>query len=188
MIARLEGVILSVQESAIVLDIAGIGFAVRVPANMTLRSGERAVLYTHLHVRENELTLYGFADLEQKALFELLLGVSRVGPKAALSVIGTLSPDTLRSAILNRQPEVLTRAPGVGKKVAEAMVLHLKDKLARMGGVALEVSADDADVIAALTALGFSIVEAQRTLQKLPQEEPLSLDEKIRHALAMLGK
>ena len=187
MIGRLEGEILSVEEEFILLDIQGVGFIIHVPTNLTLRAGERAVLYIHLHVRENELALYGFPETDQKLLFELLLGVNRVGPKVALSVMSTFTPDELREAILNRQPEVLSRASGVGKKTAEAMVLHLKDKVQRTGVSAPDMARDDADVIAALTALGFSVVESQRALQKLPHDEDLSLDEKIRRALTLLG-
>ncbi|MBN1876290.1 MAG: Holliday junction branch migration protein RuvA [Anaerolineae bacterium] len=188
MIARLEGKVISFEDTLVILDISGVGFAVNVPTNLDLRVGSRTILYTYLHVRENELTLYGFLELEQKTLFEMLLGVSGVGPKAALSVMSTLSLDTLRSAILNKQPEVLARAPGVGRRTGEAIVLHLKDKLKRQGVAAVHITDDDADVIAALTALGFSIVEAQRALQQIPREEPLTLDEKIRRALAMLGQ
>ena len=158
------------------------------PLTVLLQSGKRATLYTYLHFRETELALYGFPDQDQKDLFEMLLGVSGVGPKAALNVLGTLSTDTLRRAVLNGQPEVLSRAPGVGKKTAEAIVLYLKDKIKRQGVAAMDVTEDDADVIAALTTLGFSIVEAQRALQQLPRDANLSLDEKIRQALTMLGK
>ncbi len=188
MIARLEGKILSFDDGVAVLDVGGVGFAVAVPLNVELPLGERAVLYTYLSVRETDLSLYGFPDPDQKALFELLLGVSGVGPKAALSMMGTLAPDTLRQAIVNRQPEVLARAPGIGKKTSEAIVLHLKDKVARRADAGAAISDDDADVIGALTALGFSIVEAQRALQQLPRDSALSLDDKIRQALALLGK
>ena len=188
MIARLEGLVLSADDGVVVLDVGGVGFAVHVPLTVTLQPGKRATLYTYLHVRENELSLYGFPDQDQKDLFEMLLGVSGVGPKAALSVLGTLSPDTLRRAVLNGQPEALSRAPGVGKKTAESIVLHLKDKIKRQGIAMIEVAEDDADVIAALTMLGFSIVEAQRALQQLPRDSKLSLDEKIRQALTMLGR
>lgn len=188
MIARLEGVVLSVDDGVVVLDVGGVGFAVHTPLTVTVQAGKRATLYTYLHVRENELALYGFPDQDQKDLFVMLLGVSGVGPKAALSVMGTLSPDTLRRAVLNGQPEALSRAPGVGKKTAEAIVLHLKDKIKRQGAVTLEMAEDDTDVIAALTTLGFSIVEAQRALQQLPRDEKLSLDEKIRRALSLLGR
>jgi len=188
MIARLEGKVVSVEEGFLILDVGGVGFAIYVPMNVTARAGEVAMFHTYLHVRENELTLYGFAETDDKMLFEMLLGVSGVGPKAALSIMSTLSSDTLRRAILNHQPEVLSRAPGVGRKTAEAIALHLKDKIKRQAGPTVEIAQDDADVIAALTALGFSIVEAQRALQQLPRDESLSLDEKIRRALAMLGK
>lgn len=188
MIARLEGAVLSADDGVVVLDVSGVGFAVHVPLTVALQPGKRATLYTYLHVRENELSLYGFPDQDQKDLFEMLLGVSGVGPKAALNVLGTLSTDTLRRAVLNGQPEALSRAPGVGKKTAEAIVLHLKDKIKRQGVTVMDVAEDDADVIAALTMLGFSIVEAQRALQQLPRDAKLSLDEKIRQALTMLGK
>lgn len=188
MIAQLVGKVAHIEDGLVVLDVGGVGFAVNIPATMTVRVGDIVTLYTYLQVRENELALYGFGDAEGKQLFELLLGVSGVGPKAALSVMSTLSPDTLRLAILNGQPEVLSRAPGVGKKTGEAIVLHLKDKLKRYGVVPVEVSQDDADVIAALTALGFSIVESQRALQQLPHDRDITIDEKIRLALTYLGR
>jgi holliday junction DNA helicase RuvA len=188
MIAQLVGTVAHISDGHLVLDVGGVGFAIYVPTTLMLRTGDLITLYTHLQVRENELALYGFTDVEEKQLFELLLGVSGVGPRAALSVMSTLSPDTLRLAILNGQPEVLSRAPGVGKKTGEAIVLHLKDKLKRYGIIDVQVSEDDADVVAALTALGFSIVEAQRALQQLPRDRVLSLDEKIRLSLTYLGR
>ena len=188
MIAQLAGKVAHVEEGLIILDVGGVGFAVYVPVDLTVRVGDQVQLHTFLQVRETELTLYGFAEPDEKLLFELLLGVTGVGPKAALSLMSTLSPDTLRRAILNGQPEVLARAPGVGRKTGEAIVLHLKDKLKRYSGVEVQVTEDDADVIAALTALGFSIVEAQRALQQVPREGVLSLDEKIRLALTFLGR
>ncbi len=188
MIARLEGKVIAVEEEYVILGVGGVGFAINLPTNVTVQVGDRAMFHTYLHVRESELTLYGFMDADDKVLFEMLLSVSGVGPKAALSLMSTLSSDTLRRAILNQQPEVLSRAPGVGKKTAGAVVLHLKDKIKRQAGPAAAIAEDDADVIAALTALGFSIVEAQRALQQLPRDEALTLDEKIRRALAMLGQ
>ncbi|MBN1250428.1 MAG: Holliday junction branch migration protein RuvA [Anaerolineae bacterium] len=188
MISQLTGKIAAVEDGFVVLDVGGVGFGVFVPMNMVVRAGEQAILYTSLQVRETELTLYGFAEPDDKALFELLLSVSGVGPKAALSLMSTLASETLRRAIVNGQPEVLARAPGVGRKTGEAIVLHLKDKISRYAGVTVQVSEDDADVIAALTALGFSIVEAQRALQQLPREGSMTLDEKIRQALTYLGQ
>ena len=188
MIAQLTGKVTAIEDGFVILDVGGVGFGVYVPTDLTVQIGERAVLYTYLQVRETELTLYGFAEAEEKALFELLLSVSGVGPKAAMSLMSTLASETLRRAILNGQPDVLARAPGVGKKTGQAIVLHLKDKVKRHEGLAGQVSEDDADVIAALTALGFSIVESQRALQQLPREDEMTLDEKIRLALTYLGQ
>ena len=187
MIARLEGLVSDVQDGMAVINVAGVGFAVHVPANVMLQAGKVATLYTYLHVRETELSLYGFTDTDDKQLFVLLLGVSGVGPKAALSILSTLSSDVLRRAILNGQPEVIARAPGVGKKTGQSVVLHLKDKIKHVDLGSNEVVQDDADVIAALTALGFSIVEAQRAMQQIPRDADLSLDDRIRRALALLG-
>ncbi len=187
MIARLEGQVITIEDDVLILDISGVGFAVHVPENLAAHAGKRITLYTHLHVRENELALYGFTETEQKTLFELLLGVSGVGPKAALSLISTLSVDELRQAVVERQYTVLARAPGVGRKTAERIVLHLKDKVKQTFKVPeTTLTDDDTDVIAALTALGFSIVEAQRAIQELPQDAALSIEDKIRQALASM--
>lgn len=188
MIAQLEGEVVHLGDGAVILEVGGVGFAIYVPTTLQLQLGDRVVLHTHLQVRENELALYGFAEPDDKWLFETLVGVSGVGPKAALSLMSTMSADTLRRAIVNGQPEVLSRAPGVGKKTGESIVLHLRDRLKRSIGSVLEVREDDADVIAALTGLGFSIVEAQRALQQLPRDRDLSLDDKIRQALVLLGR
>ncbi len=188
MIARLEGLVLEAGEGYALLDVGGVGFLIHTPLNTPCRAGERVALHTHLHVRENELALYGFAAADAKQLFELLLSVSGVGPKAALSMLGMFSTETLQRAIVNSQPEVLSRAPGVGKKTAEAIVLHLKDRLAKLSGPTAAVVEDNADVIATLTALGFSVVEAQRAIQQLPRDATLPVEEKIRRALALLGK
>ncbi|MGC9399049.1 MAG: Holliday junction branch migration protein RuvA [Anaerolineae bacterium] len=187
MIARLEGTVLSVEEHTLVVNVGGVGFAVGVPDAEVYQIGHKVVLHTHLHVRENELALYGFESGESRTLFELLLGVNRVGPKVALSIMSTLTPDKLRQAIAGRQPEMLARASGVGRKTAEAIILHLKDKIDALAGPAPVMDVDEADVIAALTALGFSVVEAQRALQQVPQGEGLSVEEKIRRALTHLG-
>lgn len=188
MIARLEGQILHTEEGYVMLDVGGVAFGIYVPSDFAAPVGERVILHTYLQVRDTELSLYGFLEREEKHLFELLMSVSGVGPKAALSVLSTLSPDTLRRAILNDQAEVLTRAQGIGKKTGRSIILHLKDRIKQQDVVSGEVVEDDADVIAALTALGFSIVEAQRAIQQLPPDEDLTLDDKIRRALVFLGQ
>jgi Holliday junction DNA helicase RuvA len=151
--------------------------------------GRRIHLHTHLLVREDDLTLYGFESEDDLQLFELLLGVNGVGPKVALAILGTLSPELLRSAILREETAVLQRVPGIGKKTAERIMFQLRDKLdvgAVQAGLPL-VSDVDADVIDILTGLGFSIVEAQSALQNIPRDVQ-SIDQRVQLALQHLDR
>lgn len=192
MIASIEGVVLSRQPDSLVLALGGLGVRVYAPADLLarLRPGDAVLLHTHLHVREQELTLYGFADEQELAFFQLLLGVSGIGPKSALSVLSNMPVDALRLAIGQEQPGVLARLPGIGKKTAEKIVLELKDKVGAPEGAPPELAAlnaADAEVIDALTALGYSIVEAQRAVQALPREVH-DVEERLRLALAGFAK
>lgn len=192
MIASIEGVVLSRQSDSLVLALGGLGVRVYAPADLLarLRPGDPALLHTHLHVREQELTLYGFAGEQELAFFQLLLGVSGIGPKSALSVLSNMPVDALRLAIGQEQPGVLARLPGIGKKTAEKIVLELKDKVGTPEGAPPELAAlseADAEVIDALTALGYSIVEAQRAVQALPREVR-DVEERLRLALAGFAK
>jgi Holliday junction DNA helicase RuvA len=129
--------------------------------------------------------LYGFSSEEQRALFELLLTVQGVGPRLALSVLSTLSLDILRTAVAHEQAEVLDRVPGVGRKTAEKIVFALKDKLgadAGLGALA-PVSDVDTEAIGALTALGYSVVEAQAAVQSIPKGQGKDVEDRIRLAL-----
>ncbi|HSN73847.1 MAG TPA: Holliday junction branch migration protein RuvA, partial [Anaerolineae bacterium] len=131
MIASIEGIILSRQPDSLVLGLGGLGVRVYAPADLlaTVRPGDELFLHTYLHVREQELALYGFASEQDMALFQLLLGVSGIGPKSALAILSALPADALRLAISQEQPGVLSRVPGIGKKTAEKIVLELKDKI-----------------------------------------------------------
>jgi Holliday junction DNA helicase RuvA len=193
MIARLRGTVESISKDSVVVSVGGVGFFVHPSAAARARltgAGQPAEFFTHLHVRENELSLYGFASEEEHALFELLLTVSGVGPRAAMAVLASGQPEMLRSAIANEQTEVLTRAPGVGAKTAKAIILHLKDKVG--GGLAAAPVAyltdADAEVLAALTSLGYSVVEAQTALASLPRDPSMPLDERLRQALAYFAR
>ncbi|HEY73511.1 MAG TPA: Holliday junction branch migration protein RuvA [Thermoflexia bacterium] len=187
MIAQLSGTVWSVGEDHVVVRVGGIGIRVRVPPDAPAQLGDvgqPVELFTHLHVRENELALYGFLTQEELALFKLLLSVSGVGPKVALALLGVVSPDALRQAVTQENPALLSRAPGVGPKTAKSIIFHLKDKLIPTGAQAAPLLSDaDAQVIAALTGLGFSLVEAQTALQSLPKNEDLSIEEQVRQAL-----
>jgi len=188
MIARLSGTVWSIGEGHVVVRAGGVGLQVHTPSGVLAQLdgvGQPVELFTHLHVRESELTLYGFLTEEELALFKLLLSVSGVGPKVALALLGTVSPDTLRQAVVQEEPGLLSRVPGIGPKTARAIIFHLKDKLIPTGVEAVPLLSDaDAEVIAALTGLGFSLVEAQAALQGLPRDEDLSLEERVGQALA----
>ena len=136
-------------------------------------------------MRENELTLYGCGSEEELTLFQQLLSVSGVGPKVALAMLSAMSPDALRLAIGQEQPELLARVPGIGKRTAEKIVFHLKDKIPvepLPEGLAA-LTEVDTEVIDALTGLGYSIVEAQRAVQSVPPEVT-KVEERLRLALA----
>ena len=187
MLARLSGTVWSTREDHLVVRVGGIGFQVRAPAGVLrqLDVDQPVELFTYLHVRENELALYGFLVQEERALFELLLGISGIGPKAALALVGAVSSDALRQAVLQNEPGLLTRVPGIGSKTAQKIIFHLKDKIIPTGVDAAPLLSDtDAEVIAALTGLGFSLVEAQTALQNLPRGEELPVEERVRLALA----
>lgn len=188
MIARLQGVLAARGKDHIVVDVGGIGFAVRVPAPLLASAplGEAILLFTHLQVRADDLTLFGFQSEEELRLFELLLTVPGVGPRTALSVLSTMSPDALRLAIGQEQVDLLGRVPGVGPKTAKKIVFDLKDKIGPVAGVPEGLAAltsADAEVIDALTALGYSIIEAQRAVQSVPREVE-GVEERLRRALA----
>ncbi len=188
MIATLRGTITAVGTDYLVVETGGIGWRVMVPSSVVQEAGgvgQPITLFTHLVVRENELSLYGCSSPEMLEFFRLLLEVSGVGPRLALAILSALSPDAVRQAVLREQPELLTRVPGVGRKTARRIVFQLKEKLAAEGVPAAgpPLRESDAEVIAALTALGYSVVEAQTALQSLPDEE-MPLEERIRQALA----
>lgn len=188
MIASLRGQITDLGDDYAVLEVGGVGLQVYVPAALRdeLSVGEGARLYTHLIVRETELTLYGFPSKEERQFFGLLLGVKGVGPKLALAVLSTLNPNAIRRAVFNEQADVFGRVSGVGKKTAQQILLHLQDKVTAVEGLEPVAAMDDADteVLEALTALGYSIVEAQAALQNLPKDAPEDVEERLRMALA----
>ncbi len=192
MIARLRGTVESIGKDSLIVGVGGVGFEVRASAAARELAGRsRSIdLYTYLHVRENEIALYGFADEDELALFELLIGVSGIGPKIALNILAGAPPDRLRQAIAAEQLEVFTRVPGIGPKTAKAVVFHLKDKISaapgRLGPVAFVEG--DTEIIGALTALGYSIVEAQAALASIPRDSDANLEERLRLALAYFAR
>ena len=192
MIASLSGTVQQIEESSLVIAVGGVGVRVHVPKTILQDvggNGRSIQLHTHLIVREQELSLYGFETAEDLALFEVLLGVNGVGPKVALAILSTLSPELIQSAIMQEEAVILQRVPGIGKKTAERILFQLRDKMdfkQFSAGTPL-VSDVDADVIDILTGLGFSIVEAQTALQKLPRTAN-TIDERVQLALQQLDQ
>jgi Holliday junction DNA helicase RuvA len=181
-----------IGDDHLVIAVGGVGVQVFVPGTVLEDVGGlgRTInLHTHLIVRETELTLYGFESEEDLSLFELLLTVNGVGPKVALAILSTLSPELFKGAVAREEPDVLKRVPGIGKKTAERILFQLRDKLdvvVRETTVPL-VDDVDADVIELLTNLGFSIVEAQTALQNVPREAE-TVDERLQRALQYLDQ
>ena len=187
MIASLRGEITQIEESALVLEVSGVGMRVFVPKPLVTKysTGEIVLLQTHLVVRENDLSLYGFETSSDRQLFLTLLGVDGVGPKLALAVLSTLTIDAVQRAVFSDEPDLLSRVPGIGKKTAQKMQLYLKDRLKPAVGLEKfsSMSDSDSEVLAALTSLGYSVVEAQTALQSLPKDAPDDVEEKLRLAL-----
>lgn len=192
MIERVIGRVLKRENDSLVILIGGIGVRVRATRGALEQAqvGGEVMLYTHLAVREDELSLYGFSSEDERALFEVLIAVSGVGAKLALAILSTLSADQLRLAVRRAEPELLTRVSGIGKKTAEKIVFELKDKIGVAADALSELAAIDdidADVIAALTSMGFSIVEAQSAIQRLPRDAPKEIEARVLLALQNLG-
>jgi len=187
MIATLRGEISQIEDTALIIEVGGVGLRVYTPAPMRarLKVGEAAFMFTHLVVREDALTLYGFESQADRDLFNMLLGVDGVGPKVALSVLSAMTLDAVQRAVFADEGELFSRVPGVGKKTAQKIVLHLKDKLKPTDGLSQLSAMSDADseVLAALTALGYSVVEAQSAIQSIPKDSPDDPGERLRLAL-----
>jgi Holliday junction DNA helicase RuvA len=188
MIASLHGRLESISDDWAIINVNGIGFQVYMPTSTlsTLGSrGQEVHIYTHLHLREDNVTLYGFASPDELGLFEILIGVSGIGPKLALSMLSAMSVEQLSMAIATGNTDLLTAVPGIGKKIAARLVLELKDKIGAelITAPAAQLAQENADVLAALTSLGYSVAEASRAVASLPSAPDLTLEEKIRLAL-----
>jgi len=188
MISLLQGTIESETEKYVIIDVNGIGYKVHISGNTFKnlpKKGEKIKLYTYLYVRENIMDLYGFLNPEELEIFELLISISGIGPKGALSVLTVVSIETLKKAIANEESDVLTKVSGIGKKMAEKIVLELKSKVSKEFS-GKEVSADS-EVIDALMSLGYKLQEAREAIKKVP-EEIEGIENRVREALKLLGK
>jgi Holliday junction DNA helicase RuvA len=197
-IALLRGRVVSATLDAVVLDVGGVGYAVRVaPGTRVGPPGSEATLHTSLAVREDALTLYGFADLVARDLFEVLLGVGGVGPKVALAALGTLGAEGLCRAVVAQDLDALTVVPGIGRKGAQRLVLELGEKLGALSeGVFSPNGATTGDpdarsargeVAQALAALGYAQVEIRRALDGLDPVADRTAEDLLRDALRGIG-
>ncbi len=187
MIATISGEITYVHEGSAVINVGGVGILIHLTEDTCLasRPGMKRAFHTHLVVREDHLSLYGFETMEARDLFVHLISVAGVGPKTALATLTTISAETVRRAIAADQPEILSRAPGVGKKMAQKIILHLQGQVQPLEPLEAAAKMDevDSEVMEALTALGYSIVEAQSALQSLSKDETQDAETRLRKAL-----
>ncbi len=187
MIAAISGEVQIIHEDHVILNVQGVGFMVFVTpdTSLHLRVGQQKTLFTHLVVREDNLSLYGFNDQESRDFFIHMIGVAGVGPKTGLAILAMLNPDTIRRAITGEQAEIFSRVPGIGKKTAQKIILHLQGRIKPLEPLEAAAAMDDVDteVLEALTALGYSIVEAQAALQSIPSDAEKDVETRLRLAL-----
>ncbi len=192
MIASLHGRLESLGSDWAIISANGVGFQVYLPTSTlsTLGTiGNEVHLHTHLVLREDSVSLYGFALTEELELFQLLIGVSGLGPRLALAVLSAMSVEQVTMAIATASIALLTVVPGIGKKTAERLILELKDKIGAglLATPAAQLAQENADVLAALTSLGYSVSEASRAVATLPASPEMNREEKVRLALQYFG-
>ena len=192
MIASLRGRLESLGGDWAIINVGGIGFQVYMPTSTlsTLgAAGEEVKLHTHLYLREDNVTLYGFASVEELGLFQTLIGVSGLGPRLALAMLSAMNVERLSMAIATGSTDLLRAVPGIGKKMAERLVLELKEKIGAgwIAAPTTQIAQESSDVLAALVSLGYSVAEASRAVATLPPASDLSLEDKVKLALQYFG-
>ena len=198
MIAYVAGTLVEKKPTVVVLDVQGLGYRLLIPTSTyeaLPETGQPAKLFAHHHVREDAVTLFGFASVAERQTFETMLGVSGIGPKLALAALSAMRPAELRAHVVDGDASILTNIPGVGRKTAERLIVELRDRMARLdlveaGAAPLSGGSDAraaarADALAALEALGFSRAAAERGLRKALRNHPgqQSTEELIRLVL-----
>lgn len=202
MIAYIKGKVVEILEDRVILESGFMGYNLFMPmasAEAVLRRGDEVKLYTHLHVREDSMQLFGFLTKDDLHTFQLLLGVNGIGPKAALGILSGLTADELRFAVLSEDVKTISKAPGVGKKTAQKLILELKDKMDLQEAFDLksqhvqEAQGDMADLsdarkeaVEALTALGYSGADALRAVKKVEMTPGMDVETLLKAALKNL--
>ncbi|MFA6973263.1 MAG: Holliday junction branch migration protein RuvA [Parcubacteria group bacterium] len=189
MIAKLRGKIEYLKDNYVVVDVNGVGYKIFLTVYTfgKIVGQESVDLFIHTHVREDAIDLYGFLTMEELEMFELLISISGVGPKSGLGILTVATPNTIKTAILNEDPAILTKVSGVGKKTAERVILELKNKVADMPESEKDGSISDVDAIEALTGMGYSVTEARDALKMVPVDVK-DIGKRVGMALKNLGK
>ncbi|EGW40401.1 Holliday junction branch migration protein RuvA [Desulfosporosinus sp. OT] len=197
MIGMLRGKVWEIQSERLVLDVQGVGYLLTVPYGLLAKSslGQELVVYTHVVMREDDLSLYGFSSLEEKQLFLEMLSVSGIGPKAAISLLSTFGAVQIQSAIASENLNLLTKVPGIGKKTAQRLILELKEKF--KGHVSLPSGGESfsdtsphthSEALQTLLALGFGLEEARQALGHAVKDSgELTTEEQVKKALRLLA-
>jgi Holliday junction DNA helicase RuvA len=190
MIARLTGTIADRGLDHVVLDVSGVGYLVFGPASVVTRAnpGETVTLHTHMVVKEDSMTLYGFFDAHQQRLFQTLIGVSGVGPKVGLALLSLMNADELSFAIASGNAAALARAQGVGQKLAARLVVELRDKMTKAAGPTTVPGVESEEVVAALMSLGYSQTEAVDAVARAEFPADAPIEDKVRLALSHFAK
>jgi Holliday junction DNA helicase RuvA len=189
MIAQLEGTLAGIRGNSVVLMVGGVGYLVAVSTYTLgkLAGRDEVLLHIHTHVREDQFNLFGFLDEEELHMFELLISVSGIGPKMGLSILSIADIKTIRLAIVNKDPSLLTRVSGVGKKTAEKLIVELQNKVTAVAGDEDGDAVAGQDALEALTSLGYSVTQAREALKLVPADV-VEVGARIRAALKTLGK
>ncbi|HZU69356.1 MAG TPA: Holliday junction branch migration protein RuvA [Ktedonobacteraceae bacterium] len=195
MIASIHGILEARRADSAIIRVGGFSLRVFAPSSTLSRLGEPGAevsLYTHFHVREEGMSLYGFSSEEDRDAFERLINVSGVGPKIGLALLSAMDARTFYKAIADEDQQRLAMAPGVGKRLAAKLVLELKGKLPSLVGLGAGTTGSPAglqsEVLEALMGLGYSAAEAQAALMKIPQDRPMTLEEQITFALRSFSR
>ena len=192
MIVAVEGILENRDIDSIVIKVGALSLSIHIPGSTLSQLGnvgDKVYLHTHLYLREDNVALYGFASAKELTLFQNLISVSGIGPRAALGLLSTLDPDRLISTIVNSNIDLLSQVPGIGKKMAGRLILELKGKLEKelKGEIAPAMIQENADVVAALTSLGYSLKEATEAISSLSDYQGLNLEERVKLALKRLA-
>ncbi len=189
MIGRLAGSIVSFRGDSLVLDVGGVGYEVFVTAKVAAglgTPGDRAVIHTHLHVREDIMSLFGFPTEADRDLFRMLLSAQGVGPKVALAMLGSFSADALRQVVATEDVDALTVVPGIGRRTAQKIILDLRPRLADLEADVLDSASPSAQLRDALESLGYAPAEIRSVMPSIDSD--IDLKEQIRQALKALAR